>query len=102
MLPDAASGQGAGISPEARPESCHAVPRASEVSSGGARRVWRTFCLPIAIGTGTNFIEHYVCRDTSLIGTANLSPITKLGEGTGAAKAVQTITKVVIYHGAVF
>ena len=22
---------------------------------------WRTFCLPIAIGTGTNFVEHYAC-----------------------------------------
>jgi len=42
------------------------------------------------------------CRDTSLIGAENLSPVTKLGEGTGVAKAVQTISKVVIYHGAVF
>jgi len=50
------------------PESCH-----------GARRVWRTFCRP-----GTSFIEHYACRVTSLIGAANLSPFTKLGEGTGA------------------
>ena len=33
---------------------------------------------------GTNFIEHYACRGTSLIGAANLSPVTKLGEGTGA------------------
>jgi len=50
------------------PESCH-----------GARRVWRTFCRH-----GTNFIEHYECRGTSLIGAANLSPVTKLVAGTGA------------------
>jgi hypothetical protein len=50
------------------PESCH-----------GARRVWRTFCRP-----DTNFIEHYACRGTRLIGAANLSPVTKLFAGTGA------------------
>src|SRR4030043_923104 len=33
---------------------------------------------------GTNFIEHYACRVTSLIGAANLSPFTKLVVGTGA------------------
>jgi hypothetical protein len=49
-------------------ESCH-----------GARRVWRTFCHP-----GTNFIEHYECRVTSLIGAARLSPVTNLITGTGA------------------
>src|SRR5512139_572589 len=52
----------------AGPENCH-----------GARRVWRTFCCH-----GTNFIEHYACRGTSLIGAANLSPVTKLVAGTGA------------------
>ena len=30
------------------------------------------------------FCELYECRGTSLIGAANLSPVTKLGEGTGA------------------
>jgi hypothetical protein len=40
---------------------------------------WRTFCRP-----GTNFIEHYECRGTSLVGAANLSPVTKLVAGTGA------------------
>jgi hypothetical protein len=45
----------------------------------GARRVWRTFC-----HSGTNFIEHYECRGTSMIGAANLSPVTKLVAGTGA------------------
>ncbi len=52
----------------AGPESCH-----------GARRVWRTFCCH-----GTNFIEHYECRGTSLIGAANLSPVAKLVVGAGA------------------
>jgi hypothetical protein len=33
---------------------------------------------------GTNFIEHYECRGTSLIGAANLSPVTKLVADTGA------------------
>jgi hypothetical protein len=51
---------------------------------------WRTFCRQ-----GTNFIEHYECRaapraseasngGTRLIGSANLSPVTKFGAGTGA------------------
>ncbi len=51
-----------------RPESCH-----------GARRVWRTFCRH-----GTNFIECWRDRGTSLIGAANLSPVTNLVVGTGA------------------
>ena len=33
---------------------------------------------------GTNFIERYECRGTSLIGAANLSPVTNLFVGTGA------------------
>jgi hypothetical protein len=40
---------------------------------------WLTFCRH-----GTIFIEHYACRGTSLIGAANLSPVTKLLAGTGA------------------
>ena len=40
---------------------------------------WRTFCRP-----GTELVEHYACRGTSLIGAANLSPVTKLVAGTGA------------------
>jgi len=68
VLPDAASGQGPGTPPEAGPENCH-----------GARRVWRTFCRH-----GTNFIEHYECRGTRLIGAAKLSPVTKLVADTGA------------------
>ena len=43
------------------------------------------FCRP-----GTNFIEHYECRGTSLIGAANLSPVAKLVAGTGAI-AVQAL-----------
>ena len=35
-------------------------------------------------GHGTNFIEHYACRGTSLIGAANLSPVTNLVAGTGS------------------
>ena len=31
-----------------------------------------------------NFYKHYECRGTSLIGAANLSPVTKLVAGTGA------------------
>ena len=45
----------------------------------GARRVWRTFCRP-----GTNFIEHYECRGTSLIGAYRLSRYRILIAGTGA------------------
>jgi hypothetical protein len=33
---------------------------------------------------GTNFIEHYACRGTSLIVAAKLSPVTNLVAGTGA------------------
>jgi hypothetical protein len=51
-----------------QPESCH-----------GARRVWRTFCR-----LGTNFIEHYACRGTSLIGADKLSRYRILIGGTGA------------------
>ncbi|MCU0471911.1 MAG: hypothetical protein MUC93_00925 [Bacteroidales bacterium] len=39
---------------------------------------WRTFCRH-----GTNYIEHYMFRGTSLIGAANLSPVTKFVAGTG-------------------
>jgi len=40
---------------------------------------WRIFCRP-----GTKFLEFYECRGTSLIGAANLSPVTMLVAGTGA------------------
>ena len=49
-------------------ESCH-----------GARRVWRGFCHP-----GTNYIEHYACRSTSLIGAGKLSRYRIFVGGTGA------------------
>ena len=53
---------------------------------------WRAFCRLCPPypptggegGHGTNFIEHYACRGTSLVGAANLSPVTKLVAGTGA------------------
>jgi hypothetical protein len=65
---------------------------------------WRTFCLPIAIGTGTNFSEQYACRGTSLIGDSKLSRYRIFVGGTGPASGgtVQTISKVVIYHGTGF
>jgi len=65
-------------------ESCH-----------GARRVWRTFCRP-----GTDFIGHYACRGTSLIGATNLSLVTKLVASTGPEySGVQTISEPEICHG---
>ncbi len=69
MLPDASTGQNPGTPPRAGPESYH-----------GARRVWRTFCRP-----GTNLVECRRDRGTSLFGAANLSPVTILIAGTGAA-----------------
>jgi hypothetical protein len=45
----------------------------------GVRRVWRTFCRP-----GTNFIEHYACRGTSLIEASKLSRYRMFVRGTGA------------------
>jgi hypothetical protein len=68
VLPDASIRAGSWYPAPAGPENCH-----------GARRVWRTFCRH-----GTNFVEHYECRGTSLIGATNLSPVTKLFAGTGA------------------
>src|SRR4030043_1046193 len=52
----------------AGPESCH-----------GARGVWRTFCRH-----GTNFIEHYACRGTKLIGARKLSRYRIIVGSTGA------------------
>jgi len=52
----------------AGPESCH-----------GARRVWRGFCRH-----GTNFIECWRDRDTSLIGASKLSRYRIFVRGTGA------------------
>jgi hypothetical protein len=43
----------------------------------GVQGVWRTFC-----SHGTNFIASWRDRDTSLIGAANLSPVTELVAGT--------------------
>jgi len=40
---------------------------------------WRTFC-----HHGTNYIEHYACRGTSLIGASKLSRYRILIGGTGA------------------
>jgi len=57
VLPDASIRQLSWYPASAGPRNCP-----------GARRVWRTFCRP-----GTNFIEHYACRGTSLIGAGKLS-----------------------------
>ena len=60
---------------EHRAESWYFSQKTVTVQGGyGAR-----FCRP-----GTNFIEHYACRGTSLIGAAKLSPVTNLVTGTGA------------------
>jgi hypothetical protein len=61
-----------------RAESRYPAPAGQE-NCHGARRVWRGFWHP-----GTNFCKGYACRGTSLIGAANLSPVTKLVAGTGA------------------
>jgi hypothetical protein len=91
VLPDAASGQSPGTPPQAGPQSCH-----------GARRVWRTFCRP-----GTNFIEHYECRGTSLIGAGKLSPCRIFVRSTSAvsrynlSRSQKTVTVQDLYCGQV-
>jgi hypothetical protein len=45
----------------------------------GMNEAWRTFCRP-----GTQFIEHYECRGTSLIEAINLSRYRIFVRGTGA------------------
>jgi hypothetical protein len=68
------------------------------VSSGGARRVWRTFCRP-----GTKLVEHYACRGTSMIGAGKLSRYRIFIGGTGPAEAgVQAVSELEICHGAGF
>ena len=64
MLPDASTGQGPGT----------LARKLSRCKEGMAH------FLP----SWYKFIEHYACRGTSLIGAANLSPVTKLVAGTGA------------------
>ena len=64
MLPDSASGQSPGTLAE----------KLSRCKEGMAQ------FLP----SGYKFCELYACRGTSLIGAANLSPVTKLVAGTGA------------------
>jgi len=64
VLPDAASGQGPGT----------LARKLSRCKEGMAHFLPSRY----------KFCELYVCRGTMLIGAANLSPVTKLGEGTGA------------------
>jgi len=66
VLPDDSTGQGHGT-------------LVRQLADHGARRVRRSFCRP-----GTNFIEHYACRGTSLIGAGKLSRYRIFVGGTGA------------------
>jgi hypothetical protein len=62
----------------------------------GQKAGWRTFCRH-----GTKFCEHYACRGTSLIGAANLSPVTNLVSGTGPEySGVQFVLEPEIYQDA--
>ena len=45
----------------------------------GMKEAWRIFCRP-----GTKFYEHYECRDTKLIASRVLSPVTGFVESSGA------------------
>jgi len=64
VLPDVASGQG--------PDTL--IRKLSRCKEGMAHFLPSRY----------KFCELYECRGTSLIGATNLSPVTKLGEGTGA------------------
>ena len=48
------------------------------------------------------FDRGWAFRDTSVIGAGILSKYRIFVRSTGAAKAIQFVTKAVIYHGAVF
>ena len=84
VLPDAASGQGPGT-PRQRGQKSVTV-------QGG---YGTCFCRH-----GINFIDYYVCRDTSLIGAANLSPVTNFDDGHWRSVAVQLVSEPEICHGA--
>jgi hypothetical protein len=56
------------------------VPRASGATKLSRCKEGMAHFLP----SWYKFCELYACRGTILIGAANLSPVTKLGEGTGA------------------
>ena len=67
----------------------YAVPRRSGAKTGA-------HFLP----SGYKFCELYACRGTSLIGVANLSPVTKLVAGTGPEySGVQIVSEPEICHG---
>jgi hypothetical protein len=55
------------------------------------------FCRP-----GTNFLEHYECRGTSVIEAVNLSPVTKLVAGTGAVSRYKVVSEAENCQVAVF
>jgi hypothetical protein len=80
VLPDASTGQGPG-----------SLARSPERSEGSRCKEGMAHFLPSfghrSLGDGgpdTNFIEHYACRGSSLIGAENLSLVTELVAGTGA------------------
>jgi hypothetical protein len=75
LLPDDSTGPGPGTL-ASKLSRCKAHLRQG---FGVRRRVWRGFCRP-----GTNFIEHYACRGTSLIGASKLSRYRIYVRGTGA------------------
>ncbi len=109
---------GAGIPPEAGPESCHAAPRASVVSSGGARR--GSLPRSSAAKAGAHFLpsgyKFYMSitrvalapllqiksGGTSLIDSHEFIPGYKFGGGHWRSIAVQTVSKPEIYHDAGF
>jgi hypothetical protein len=76
VLPDDSTGQGPGTL--ARKLSRCKPARLDDVSRSGGEGM--AHFLP----SRYMFCELYECRDTSLIGAANLSPVTKLVAGTGA------------------
>src|SRR4030042_824668 len=77
VLPDASTGQG--------PGTLASFAHRNEFSREGGKTVTvqggygTCFCNP-----GTNFIEDYACRGTSLIGTGKLSRYREFVAGTGA------------------
>jgi hypothetical protein len=60
--------------------------KAGPIKCHGARRPWCGFW-----SHGAEFSGLYACRGTSLIGAANLSPVTKLVEGTCAVSGYKAV-----------
>ena len=62
-----------------------------------ARQVWRAFC-----HHGTNFIECWCDRGTSLIDGLKVVPVDEVGKRHWRSVAVQVISEPEIYQGAEF